>query len=254
MLCLGCLLGSVLINIVRDMMMDGAVILGVPFLYSTWHQLNSAAAWDGWFQTAWRSDFLESLDGYLWFITGGLFPVREVGLFVGSFWEAHLDSTIILTEVKISWMRMVLGLSSSRSWWIFLLSCVSSCLSCWEWLRKWNWIMLLLNRLGSVTVAHWFTTGIIECHCNILQPGALCVPSTQCMGLRMSTMHTVGRLWISDGTQHSFRGLQRSLSVTFRSSQICPWRPVLNIRLGQGVASWSSWIWGPHFKKRCNYH
>ena len=30
MLCLGCLLGSVLINVVRDVMLDGAVILGVP--------------------------------------------------------------------------------------------------------------------------------------------------------------------------------------------------------------------------------
>lgn len=29
MLCLGCLLGSVLINVVRDMMLEGAVILGV---------------------------------------------------------------------------------------------------------------------------------------------------------------------------------------------------------------------------------
>lgn len=29
MLCLGCLLGSVLINIVRDVMLDGAVVLGV---------------------------------------------------------------------------------------------------------------------------------------------------------------------------------------------------------------------------------
>jgi hypothetical protein len=185
---------------------------------------------------------LESRDGYLWFITGGLFPVREVGLFVGSFWEAHLR----WKSVGCEWCWACLPAAAGES------SCFQKCqLPLLLWMvtkvELNHCIMLLLNRLGSVTVAHWFTTGMP------LQPGALCVPSTQCMGLRMNTMHAVGRLWISDGTQHSFRGLQRSLSVTFRSSQICPWRPVLNIRLGQGVASWSSWIWGPHFKKRCNY-
>ena len=161
MLCLGCLLGSVLINIVRDMMMDGAVILGVPCLRKSGL---------GWLV------FLKGLgDPMFWRVvmdTCGLLLVvyfryckqRSCGLFISGkrSWtfrclvlrSPHLDSTIILTEVKISWMRMVLGLSSSRSWWIFLLSCVrcvSSCLSCCEWLRKYtkvelnHWIMLLLR-------------------------------------------------------------------------------------------------------------
>ena len=116
MLCLGCLLGSVLINIVRDMMMDGAVILGVPFLYSTWHQLNCGLGWlvsNGLEIRFFGESWWILVVYYWWFISGK----RS--------WTFRWLVLRSPPEVKISWMRMVLGLSSSRSWWIFLLSEVS---------------------------------------------------------------------------------------------------------------------------------
>lgn len=178
MLCLGCLLGSVLINIVRDMMMDGAVILGVP-----WTDGTAALGWLGFIKGLGDPMFrrvvmdtcgLLNLLLVVYFRyykqrSCGLFQVREVEVFVASFWEAHTliprSSWPRWKSVGCEWCWACLPAAAGESscFHVSDVSVVASLVvngyeSGTESLN--HAASKILNPLGSVTVAHWFTTGM----------------------------------------------------------------------------------------------